>query len=154
MARATKPPRAGTSGRIIWVQGMLCGGVLALATPTAILLVGLLAPAALAWHLDRQPGKPVARAVAVCALAGAIGPLAILWRSGHSLTVALAMLGDPFALLPAWAAAGGGWLLADLLPLLLRFTLEITANARAARLRAESAQLQSDWGVSPPGTSG
>ena len=150
MARAKKPPRAGTSGRIIWVQGLLCGGVLALATPTAILLVGLLAPAALAWHLDRQPGKPVARAVAVCALAGAIGPLAILWRSGHSLTVALAMLGDPFALFPAWAAAGGGWLLADLLPLVLRYSLDIAANARAARLRAERARLQSNWGVSPP----
>jgi len=150
-----KPPTAKASGgeesprSLIWLQGLICGGVVTLAPASALLGGALLAPALLAHRLDRQPGRPVARAVLVCALAGAIQPLYALWQGGHSLALAGLLLSDPANLLPSWSAAAGGWLLAELAPLGVRMVLELGVHTRAARLRAERARLESEWGIAP-----
>jgi hypothetical protein len=147
-ARATgQPSRADPSGRLVWLQGAVAGGILALAPSSAALLVVLLAPAGLAFWLDREPGRPIARAVAVCTLAGAIDPLVTLWNGGRGMQLVMALLADPFTMLPAWGAAGAGWLLAELGAILFRLGLDIAARAQASRLRAERARLEQDWGL-------
>jgi hypothetical protein len=90
---------------LVWLQGLLCGAMVTLATPTALLLGVLLCPAVLALVLDRQPGRPKARGVALFNMAAAVDPLRTLWMSGHSMSNASALLGDMRILGTAWSAA-------------------------------------------------
>ena len=132
---------------LVWLQGLLCGAVATLATPTALLLGVLLGPALLAIPLDHEPGRPRARAIALCGMAGAIGPLRTLWTTGHSIAIATALLGDLRVVGTAWAAAAGGWLLAEITPIAVRATLDALSIARASQLRAERARVLEIWGL-------
>jgi hypothetical protein len=126
---------------MIWLQGLLCGAMATVATPTALLLGVLLGPALLAIVLDREPGRPRARSIALWSMAAAVNPLRTLWTAGHSMATATALLGDFQILGTAWSAAAGGWLLAEAMPITVRAALEALSIARAARLRAERVRL-------------
>jgi hypothetical protein len=134
---------------LVWLQGLLCGAMVTLATPTALLLGVLLCPAVLALVLDRQPGRPKARGVALFNMAAAVDPLRTLWMSGHSMSNASALLGDMRILGTAWSAAAAGWLLAELAPIAVRAVLDVLSVARVARLRAERTRLAQEWGLGP-----
>ena len=86
-AASKPPPRAPRQHSLIWLQGLLCGAMVTLATPTALLLGVLLGPALLAIVLDREPGRPRARSIALCSMAAAVDPLRTLWtdrpQHGH-----------------------------------------------------------------------
>lgn len=135
---------------LIWLQGLLCGAMATLATPTAVLLGVLLAPAFLAIALDREPGRPRARSIALCAMAGTIAPLRTLWTTSHSMATVAALLSDLRVFGTAWSAAAAGWLLAEVLPIAVRAVLEALSIARAARLRSERARLVEAWGLGAP----
>jgi hypothetical protein len=137
---------------LIWLQGLLCGALATLATPTALLLGVLLAPAIAAVLFDRETGRPRARSIALCGMAAAVDPLRTLWTSGHSLAIASALLGNLQVLGTAWSAAAGGWLLAEIMPLAVRAVLEALSIARTSRLQAERARLIEAWGLSPSDT--
>ena len=134
---------------LIWLQGLLCGALATLATPTALLIGVLFLPAIIATALDRQRGKPIARSIALFGLCGIVGPVLALWAAGHTLDAALMLATDPTDLMVAWGAAGAGWLLAELAPVAVRAVLESVVLARTARLRAERAQQEAEWGFSP-----
>ena len=147
-APTTKPqPRQHS---LVWLQGLLCGAMATLATPTALLLGVLLGPALLAMLLDREPGRPRARSIALCSMAAAIDPLRTLWTAGHSMATATALLGNVRIVGMAWSAAAAGWLLAEVMPIAVRAALEALSIARAARLRAERARLVETWGLDAP----
>jgi hypothetical protein len=151
---AKQAERIGADGKprqhsLVWLQGLLCGAVVTLATPTALLLGVLLGPAILALVLDRQPGRPKARGVALFNMAAAIDPLRTLWMSGHSMSNASALLGDMHILGMAWSAAAAGWLMAELAPIAVRAVLDVLSVARVARLRAERTRLAQEWGLGP-----
>lgn len=135
---------------MIWLQGLLCGAMVTLATPTALLLGVLLGPALLAIALDREPGRPRARGIALWSMAAAIIPLRTLWITGHSMATAIALLSDLQNIAMAWSAAAGGWLLAEGLPIAVRATLEALSIARTARLRSERNGLVEAWGLESP----
>ncbi len=135
---------------LTWLQGLLCGAMATLATPTALLLGVLLAPALLAIMLDREPGRPRARAVGLCSAAAAVEPLRMLWTTGHSMAATTALLGTPRIVGTAWAAAAAGWLLAEATPVAVRAVLDAISMTRAARLRAERAKLAEAWGLGVP----
>jgi hypothetical protein len=118
-----------------------------LATPTALLLGVLLAPALLASVLDREPGRPRARSIALCSMAASVKPLRTLWTAGHTLGTATALLGNVEVVGLAWSAAAAGWLLAEVTPVAVRAALEALAITRAARLRAEKSKLTAAWGA-------
>jgi hypothetical protein len=132
---------------LVWMQGLLCGAMATLATPTALLLGVLLGPALRALMLDRQPGRPKARSIALWSMAACVDPLRILWESGHTLSGAAALLGNTQILGVAWSAAAAGWLLAEVAPIAVRVTLEALGISRAARLRAARAFLVEAWGL-------
>ncbi|HME21366.1 MAG TPA: hypothetical protein VKI44_08445 [Acetobacteraceae bacterium] len=145
--RTTRQPRQHS---LIWLQGLLCGAVVTLATPTALLLGVLLGPALLAILLDREPGRPRARSIALCSMAASVDPLRTLWTAGHSMAAATALLGNVQVVGTTWSAAAGGWLLAEVAPIAVRAILEALSIARGARLRAERAKLVEAWGLEAP----
>jgi hypothetical protein len=132
---------------LVWLQGLLCGALAMLAPPTALLIGVLLGPAVLALMFDRQPGNPRARSIALFGMAASVDPLRTLWVSGHSMQVAVALLGDLHVLGTAWAAAFAGWLLAEAAPVAVQATLEALSTWRAAQLRASRTRLADEWGL-------
>src|SRR5271167_3456678 len=135
------------SNALMWIQGLLCGGLVALLPPTALLLGVLLGPALLALFLDPQPGKPIARSVLLCTLAACVKPVRMLWAAGHGMAASIALATDADIVGTAWAAAAAGWLLAELLPVAVRVVLEAMSLRQAARLRAVRAALAEEWGL-------
>lgn len=144
-----KTTRAPRQHSLVWLQGLLCGAMVTLATPTALLLGVLLAPALAALVLDREPGRPRARSIVLFSMAAAVDPLRMLWTADHSIAMAAALL-SPTTVGRAWIAASAGWLLAEVTPIAVRVTLEAISIARAARLRAERTKLVEAWGLEAP----
>jgi hypothetical protein len=141
--------RVGGRRSRVWLQGLLCGAVATLATPTALLVGVLFLPALIASVLDCQPGKPVARSMALFSLCGTVGPVLRLWAAGHTLEAAATLAADLDNLLLAWGAAAAGWLLAELAPVAVLVVLEALARSQTARLRAERTRQEAEWGFSP-----
>jgi hypothetical protein len=135
---------------LVWLQGLLCGAMATLATPTALLMGVLLGPALLAILLDHEPGRPRARSIALCSMAASIDPLRTLWTVGHTIATAMALLSNIRVVGLAWSAAAVGWLLAEIIPIGVRATLEGLSVARASRLNAERAKLVEIWGLNAP----
>jgi hypothetical protein len=130
---------------MVWLQGLLCGAVVMLAPPTALLMGVLLGPAILAALLDGQPGRPKARSIALFGMAASVDPIRTLWVSGHTMPAAAALLGNLQVLGTAWAAAAAGWLLVEAAPVAVRATLEALSISRAARLRVLRSKLVEEW---------
>jgi hypothetical protein len=135
-----------------WAQGLACGVVATLATPTAVLAGLLLAPAVLTYMLDTRDGRALTRTVLLAGLAAAAQPLTTLWGGGHTMDLALRLVADPSHFGLAWAAQGVGWLLAEALPLAITASYNVQTAARAARLRAARAALEHEWSLPPPAT--
>ena len=150
MAKQQRKLRQPSRHSLTWLQGLLCGAMVTLATPTALLLGVLLAPALFAIALDREPGKPRARSIALCCMAAAVEPLRTLWTTGHRMATATALLSDPHTVGIAWSAAAAGRLLAEATPIAVRAALEALSTARTARLRAQRTGLVEAWGLEPP----
>ena len=131
---------------LTWLQGLLCGALATLATPTALLVGVLFLPAIVAGLLDRQPGKPVARSVALFGLCGMICPVRSLWAAGHTIEAAATLAGDIDNLMWAWGGAVAGWLLVELAPVAVRAILEASTLTKTARLISKRAEYEQTWG--------
>jgi hypothetical protein len=134
---------------VIWLSGLACGVLAAIAPGIATVAAGLLVPGAVALKLDQEPGRPVARTVLTCGLAGCVHPVIMLWNMGQSFDTALAIISDPWTLGVAWSAGAAGWLLTQLAPLAVRAALEAAALARSTRLRAARSRIAETWGLNP-----
>ena len=144
---AHQKPGSGAKGRsLLWLQGLLCGVLAALATPTALLLAVLLAPGLLSVALDRAPGRPVARTLLLFGLSTTVLPLLTLWKAGHTMDVAMGLAFEPATLAASWAAAAAGWLLLQFFPLVVRLALESAALSRKHRLRQLRERSTEEWG--------
>jgi hypothetical protein len=106
MAKGASQPRRQRS--LVWLQGLLCGALATLATPTALLLGVLMAPALLAIALDQEMGRPRARSIALFNMAASVWPLRTLWISGHNLATATTLLGNLQVVGTACSARGAG----------------------------------------------
>lgn len=153
---AAAPPKSGSGSAefraprsLLWLQGLLCGALATLATPTAVLLAVLFSPALLATLLDRQPGHPIARCVVLCSLSAIVGPVGLLWSAGHTMEAAITLACDVEVVGTAWAAAAAGWLLAELLPVGVRMVLEVASRSRAVALGIARQRLETEWGLPP-----
>jgi len=147
-ATASKPRRAASGARsVVWLSGLACGVLAAIAPGLAIVGAGLLAPGFVALKLDREPGRPMARTVMTFGLAACVHPVLTLWNSGQSIGAAIAIVSDPAMTGIAWVAAATAWLLTQLTPLLVRAVLEAAALAQTTRLRALRGRLVETWGL-------
>jgi hypothetical protein len=143
--RSQARPKSGI-GSMLWLQGMVCGAILTFATPAALLGGTLLAPALIAALADREPGRPVFRAVALFGGAVSLSPLWHLCLSGDSMTTALEILSDPTMLATAWLAAAFGWALCEVLPVLMENGSRLTEAARVSSWKAELKRIEEEWG--------
>ncbi len=132
-------------GSFSWLQGLVCGAVLAFATPVALLVGVLLAPCAVAAVLDSRPGRPVARTVALAGASLTVGPLWHLITADRSMAAAVDLLADPAITGAAWLAGAFGWAMCEILPVLLRVASDIRAASRLAALQAEETALRETW---------
>lgn len=151
MAKAATEKSTASTGRpLIWLSGLACGMMAVMVPGVAAVTVSLLAPGLVALKFDKEPGRPIARTVLTCGLAGCVHPVMMLWNMGQSWDTALVIATDPSALLLAWAAAAGGWLLAQIAPVVVRSALEAAAAARTARLRAMRDRIAEEWDLDEP----
>ena len=146
VSAARAPAHGGGRGRI-YVEGLACGAVAALATPSAVLAAALLLPAVLAWFAGATPGRPLARCMILFGVAGALPSLAALWRGPDTLAAALDAALDLHDLALAWAAQAAGWLLAEALPLAGMLLADAGAARHARQLRAERARIAEEWSL-------
>ncbi len=146
MARATAreaPPQTARLN-LPWLQGAACGLVLAFATPTALMLAVLLAPA-LACAAAEQGKSETIRAVALLCAAGSFSPLWRLWLGGDRMGDAIGLLSDPLTFLGAWGAGACGWAACQVLPVLLRALWNAKEAARGRAIVAEMARTREEW---------
>lgn len=132
------------STSLIWAQGIAFGVVAALMPTTAALVATLLAPGLLALVLDRQAGRPIARAMLLFGLAAAI-PLRQLWDTPLDIQTSLLAVAQLETLGVAWLAAATGWFLSELFPVAIHVMLDAGSKARASRLRAAREKLLETW---------
>jgi hypothetical protein len=146
-AQKGKDEIAGSNRSVVWLSGLACGVLAAIVPGIATVAAGLLAPGLVALRLDREPGRPVARTVLTCGLAGCVQPVITLWNIGQSFETAIAIVTDPATVGIAWSAAGAGWLLTQVIPLVVRVALEAVALGRSTRLRAARSRIAEAWGL-------
>jgi len=148
---ARKAARAGPrqGGSLLWLQGLVCGALLAFATPVALLVCVLMAPGAAASVFDTAPQRAMTRAVCLGCLAFTLGPVWRLILLGRGMTEAVDMLLDPAIVGPAWLAGACGWALCELLPVVLRSFADVRAASRIAALQKEEAELKEQWDIKP-----
>ena len=138
---------AGSNRSVVWLSGLACGVLAAILPGIATVAAGLLAPGVVALRLDREPGRPVARTVLTCGLAGCVHPVITLWNTGQSFETAIVIVTDPTTIGIAWSAAGAGWLLTQIVPLVVRVALEAVALGQSTRLRAARSRIAEAWGL-------
>jgi hypothetical protein len=144
MAKQIAADEGGRS--LVWLQGLACGALAALAPAAALRMALLLAPGIMALVFDRQPGRAIARTVLLCQLAACVEPVRQMWADGAGS----GFMPDPASLGTAWSAAAAGWLLTQLLPLGVNVALDAASLTRSARLQAARGRLVEEWGLEPP----
>lgn len=135
---------------MMWLQGLACGGLAALVPGIAFQVGTLLLPAIVALMLDREHGKPIARAVLLCTLAASVEPMRGLWNSAQGGDLGFSLVPDLHAVTLTWGAAAGGWLLTQIIPVAVSMVLDTKADRRSAELREARARLIEEWGLEPP----
>ena len=148
---AAAPETAKPRSPMIWVQGLLCGGLVAWMPAIATLTAILLAPGLIAYFVDRSPTRAVGRSVLLFGAVLAPQSLLTLWHAGNSMAASLGMAADMRRVSAIWSLQAGGWLLAELTPVLVRLVLDGKAFARRTQLQRRRAQLEEEWTLPPRG---
>jgi hypothetical protein len=139
---ADQPP---AKASMLWVQGLVCGALLAFATPTALVLGVLMAPALICLLAERGPRHGIARAVALCCGAACLAPVWHLWMSDNGMGTALSILAEPLAVVLAWGSGACAWALCQLLPVLVRTAWDAKEAARAKAIQKQLALYREEW---------
>ncbi|GGB28662.1 hypothetical protein P7L78_11850 [Tistrella bauzanensis] len=143
--RAKGPAKSsGSSSRLVVLVVMV---VLALvATPTALVLAIGMAPSLVALFLENRPGAYTTKCIAACNLAGVLPVLRDLWLGGHLLSQARMLVGDPLVWLQMYGAAGVGWSLVWLAPLVAGVLADAAHDRAIVKLRSRQEKLREEWG--------
>lgn len=144
-AAAKAKPEGGSGSSLVWVQGLACGGMAALAPLAMAQVAALLAPALAALMMDKRPGRPVARVMLLFALAASVQPIRVAWATGAEPTLDRVL--DPTAAIGAWLAAAAGWLLAQIVPLFVGAVVDAAHRRRSEQLQGQRVELVRTWGL-------
>lgn len=149
VTRNSQPAAATATGGGVspWIQGLACGVLATIATPTALVAAVLLAPAAAMLLFDKEGGKPLVRCMLLCGVTACVHPVMALWAGGHTMQLALRQIGDTQTLAFAWVAQACGWLLVQLAMLVTALLQSAELARRGIRLRAERKALEQTWGI-------
>lgn len=145
-APAAAPPPRRRGGRTGWTIVVVGLPAALMILPTTLLLAVGLLPTAAALVGDRDPDRHAAIAVGSLNLCGVLPAAIELWRHGHTLARAAALLADPFTWLQMYGAAALGWLIYLVVPPAVSLVLALRAQAEIDRLRAHQNALADEWG--------
>ena len=139
--------QAGGNGRgrviIAWVVAPM---VVFAFFPTILLMVIGMAPAIVAFIVDKRPGKATARAIGYLNLAGCL-PYAIkLWTGQNTITGVLSLVGEPSALMIMYSSAAVGWILTFIMTPIMTAYLAVQHEAKARTIGNRQEKLINEWG--------
>lgn len=138
-----------------WWHGMIAGMLLMLSPASALLLLGLLAPALLAGVSDSTPGRVLTRTVLLFALAASLDPMRACVAQGATLQAAIRILSQPGTLAAVWLCGGCGWMLNELLCGGADFITRRKLASRREALEARLLEIKQEWSLAehipPPG---
>jgi hypothetical protein len=143
----TKPApdrRGGTLWLALAVVG-LAAVPIAFPPALALILFGM-APSMVAAIVDRTPQRAVTLTVGFLNLPGVLGNCIDLWRHAGTFAGAYQLLRSPWTWIVMYAGAALGWLVAWLLPILIREILLNAIDRREASLKALQKRLREEWG--------
>ncbi|HSR56448.1 MAG TPA: hypothetical protein VLN73_09395 [Alphaproteobacteria bacterium] len=147
--------KTGTRGHGPVYWGLVIFAALALgmvfALPTVLVIgIGLL-PTFAALLVDVHPKKYAAWSVGLLNCSGLMPYLGDLWASANSMDGAITIVSDLVAWLVIYSAAGVGWLIYMAMPAMGSVIMDIKANRRIRRLKAEKQALMEEWGETVAG---
>ena len=145
-AEPTKSKEGGKgSGKLI-VTGVLMLPVIAVLMPSCIVLAINMAPAIVAYAVDRTREKYLAVTVGLLNFCGTLPAEVALWQRGQTYDAAMDIAGDAFFWLVAYGAAALGWAIYLMLPPILGHYYEITSQARLQSHQRKKQALIEAWG--------
>ncbi len=130
-----------------WVLGLGTGVCLALMPGAVVLGAILLAPAVVAMMIDESAGKSASKPILLCGIATAVAPGYLLWTIGPEIVSAVSIATNPRQLALSWSLQGVAWLSAEVLPAIIRASLNAASSARIAVLRRARARIETEWSI-------
>ena len=138
---------AGKSGFWLWGVTIFVMVLILVPATVIVLLLGSL-PTIVAWLIDRSKDKFATFCVGGMNFCGVFPYLLKLWFDDHSISAALNIVSDVFALAVMYAAAGFGWALFISIPPVVAAFLNVIAERRVIYLRSVQKAITSEWGHS------
>ncbi|MGB0671029.1 MAG: acyl-CoA synthetase [Rhodospirillales bacterium] len=143
------PP--GKFKRIMWFM-MTLTLLIMISLPTVVLLGIGLAPAMVAFIIDRSDQKYATFCVGGLNFCGVFPYLFDLWFGIHSIETALNIALNPFTLAVMYGSAAFGWMIYMAIPPVVSTFLTVMSQQRLQRLRARQRKLIEEWGEEVAGT--
>ena len=143
------PPEKGRKGgrnqSMIWAL-MVSGVLVITALPTMILVFFGLLPTLVAFIVDRSKGKAATFCVGGMNFCGLLPWLLELWTKSHTISAAMGILTNVFALLVIFGSAAIGWAFFMTIPQIVVSILTVTSQHKVANLREEQKSMIEEWG--------
>ncbi len=133
------------SGKLI-VTGVLMLPAIAVLMPSCIVLAINMAPAIVAYAIDRTREKYLAVTVGLLNFCGTLPAEVALWQRGQTYNAAMDIASDAFFWLVAYGAAALGWAIYLMIPPILGHYYGITSQARLQSHRRKQQALIEAWG--------
>jgi hypothetical protein len=137
----------GMGGLIVLLLALAAGGLIALSPDIAMPMAVLLLPGLLALLLDRTPGCGLARAILLFQAAACVHPVMDAWYRCAGIDGCMSYLAEWPTVLRAWLAAGGAWVMAQVLPLGLKVLDDYRLAYRRSVLATRRQALADEWGL-------
>lgn len=137
------------------VFGLVIGVILAVLAvmllPTTIIIVIGLIPSAVAFFVDSSRERLLGSTVFALNLAGVFPAILRLWKSGHHMDNAIAIITQPSVLMMILVPSGIGWLLYIYTPHFVSKIIRKRAEGRMRSLEKSQKELIEQWSPSVTG---
>lgn len=134
-----------TRGRavIAWVVAPMVGIAF---FPTILLLVIGMAPAIVAFIVDKRPRKVTARAIGYLNFAGCLPYALKLWTGHNTIAGVLSLVGEPSALMIMYSSAAVGWMLNFIMSPIMSAYLAVQHDSKSRSIGNRQEELIKEWG--------
>ncbi len=149
-SKTQKPIGKGAKKASSVLSGIFCmvgfGVGMVFALPTVLVVGAGSLPTVVALVVDMHPRKFAAWTVGLFNFAGLMPYLGDMWMKDNSLSGAIGVLTDVVAWLVIYAAAGAGWMVYKGMPVVGGIILDMKAEGKIRKLKAERQKLINEWG--------
>jgi len=140
--------QGGASGKVgFWLWGLTIFAMFLILVPATVIVFSLGSlPTIVAGLVDRSKDKFATFCVGGMNFCGVFPYLLKLWFDDHSISAAMNIVSDVFALAVMYAAAGFGWALFISIPPVVASFLNVIAERRVIYLRSVQKAIINEWG--------